>query len=248
MSPEERAAHKSKSMQFGMSYLDDDQFNQQFGPVDPSKLDEIVKKPRTTIPDPGSGRVGSKRFKQKQEDVATAPDNVTKFGKTEVIDTAKIAENTIPNIDSGRGGDSASALARQNAMPPPEGQDPKQDSPKDDPKEDPKGKGDPNLDTINANSPFKAQLDLARLIAKEMRQGQTSQAKMVFLSNLASGLLTGTTRKAGLGGAIEVFGDALGPAVNNMVMVKMKEDEIEQNLLGKALEFSTDYLKAQNNC
>jgi hypothetical protein len=31
-----------------------------------------------------------------------------------------------------------------------------------------------------------------------------------------------------------------------MVMVKMKEDEIEQNLLGRALEFSTDFLKAQN--
>ena len=29
-------------------------------------------------------------------------------------------------------------------------------------------------------------------------------------------------------------------------MVKMKEDEIEQNLLGRALEFSTDFLKAQN--
>ena len=38
----------------------------------------------------------------------------------------------------------------------------------------------------------------------------------------------------------------LGPAVNNMVMTKMKEDEIEQNLMGRALEFSTDFIKAQN--
>ena len=249
MSPEERAAHKSKAMQFGTAgYLDDEMFNQQFGKIDPTKLDEIVKKPRTTIPNPGSGRPGSKRFEQKQEDVATAPDNVTKFGKTKVIDTAKIAENTIPNIDSGRGGDSASAVSRQNAMPPPEGQDPKEKGTTDTGQEDKetKGKGTADLDTINADSPFKAQLDLARQIAKEMRQGKTSQANMVFLSNLASGLLTGTTRKGGLGGALEVFGAALGPAVNNMVMVKMKEDEIEQNLLGKALEFSTDYLKAQN--
>jgi hypothetical protein len=249
MSPEERAAHKSKAMQFGTAgYLDDEMFNQQFGKIDPTKLDEIVKKPRTTIPNPGSGRPGSKRFEQKQEDVATAPDNVTKFGKTKVIDTAKIAENTIPNIDSGRGGDSASAVSRQNAMPPPEGQDPKEKGTTDTGQEDKetKGKGTADLDTINADSPFKAQLDLARQIAKEMRQGKTSQAKMVFLSNLASGLLTGTTRKGGLGGALEVFGAALGPAVNNMVMVKMKEDEIEQNLLGRALEFSTDFLKAQN--
>jgi hypothetical protein len=59
MSPAERAAHKSKSMQFGMSYLDDEQFNQQFGKIDPSKLDEIVKKPRDTIetvPNPGAGK------------------------------------------------------------------------------------------------------------------------------------------------------------------------------------------------
>ena len=242
MTEDERAAHKSKSMQFGSSYLDDEQFNQQFGKVDPKKLDEIVKKPRTTIPNPGSGRPSSKNYEQK--DVATAPDNVTKFGKkTKVIDTAKVAENAMPPQISDIGGNVDNM---SGAMPAPGGEDPKQDPPKDDPKEDPKGKGDPNLDTINANSPFKAQLDLARLIAKEMRQGKTSQAKMVFLSNLASGLLTGTTRKGGLGGALEVFGAALGPAVNNMVMVKMKEDEIEQNLLGRALEFSTDFLKAQN--
>ena len=244
MSPAERAAHKSKAMQFGTAgYLDDQMFDQQFGKIDPTKLDEIVKKPRTTIPDPGAGRPGSKRFEQKQEDVATAPDNVTKFGKTKVIDTAKVAENAMPPQISDTGGNVDNM---SGAMPAPGGDDPKQDPPKEDPKEDPKGKGDPNQDTINANSPFKAQLDLARQIAKEMRQGKTSQANMVFLSNLASGLLTGTTRKAGLGGALEVFGAALGPAVNNMVMVKMKEDEIEQNLLGRALEFSTDFLKAQN--
>ena len=45
--------------------------------------------------------------------------------------------------------------------------------------------------------------------------GQKSQAKLVFLANLASGLLSGTTTKGGLGGALEVFGKALGPAVNN---------------------------------
>ena len=32
-----------------------------------------------------------------------------------------------------------------------------------------------------------------------------------------------------------------------MVMVKMKEDEIEQNLMGRALEFSIRFIKAQND-
>ena len=244
MSPAERAAHKSKAMQFGTAgYLDDEMFDQQFGKIDPTKLDEIVKKPRTTIPNPGAGRPGSKRFEQKQEDVATAPDNVTKFGKTKVIDTAKVAENTLPPQLSDRGG---SMDDMSGAMPPPEGQDPKED-PKTDP---PKGKGDPKADpdgdSIKRNSAFAAELDMARDIVKEMRQGKTSQANMVFLSNLASGLLTGTTRKSGLGGALEVFGAALGPAVNNMVMVKMKEDEIEQNLMGDALELAFAENKRRN--
>ena len=244
MSPAERAAHKSKAMQFGTAgYLDDEMFDQQFGKIDPTKLDEIVKKPRTTIPNPGAGRPGSKRFEQKQEDVATAPDNVTKFGKTKVIDTAKVAENTLPPQLSDRGG---SMDDMSGAMPPPEGEDPKED-PKTDP---PKGKGDPKADpdgdSIKRNSAFAAELDMARDIVKEMRQGKTSQANMVFLSNLASGLLTGTTRKSGLGGALEVFGAALGPAVNNMVMVKMKEDEIEQNLMGDALELAFAENKRRN--
>ena len=244
MSPAERAAHKSKAMQFGTAgYLDDEMFDQQFGKIDPTKLDEIVKKPRTTIPNPGAGRPGSKRFEQKEEDVATAPDNVTKFGKTKVIDTAKVAENTLPPQLSDRGG---SMDDMSGAMPPPEGKDPKED-PKTDP---PKGKGDPKADpdgdSIKRNSAFAAELDMARDIVKEMRQGKTSQANMVFLSNLASGLLTGTTRKSGLGGALEVFGAALGPAVNNMVMVKMKEDEIEQNLMGDALELAFAENKRRN--
>jgi hypothetical protein len=249
MSPAERAAHKSKSMQFGMSYLDDEQFNQQFGKIDPSKLDEIVKKPKDTIqtvPNPGAGNQRLSKSKRDQIDVATTPGNLTILGNDKVIDTAKVAENLIPEINSGRGGDSASAESRQSALPP------DADNPQEQPpvstggQEDKDGSADPNKDSLEATSPFKAQLDLARQIAKEMRQGKTSNANLVFLSNLASGLLTGTTRKGGIGGALEVFGTALGPAVNNMVMVKMKEDEIEQNLLGRALEFSTDFLKAQN--
>jgi hypothetical protein len=250
MSPAERAAHKSKAMQFGTEgYLNDEMFEQQFGKIDPSKLDEIVKKPKDTIqtvPNPGAGNQRLSKSKRDQIDVATTPGNVTILDNKKVIDTAKVAENLIPEVNSGRGGESASAESRQSALPP------DADNPQEEPpvitggQEDKDGSADPNKDSLEATSPFKAQLDLARQIAKEMRQGKTSNANLVFLSNLASGLLTGTTRRSGFAGAMEVFGAALGPAVNNMVMVKMKEDEIEQNLLGRALEFSTDFLKAQN--
>ena len=247
MSPAERAKHFEKSQRFGMSYLDDETFEEQFGKIDSKKLDEIVKKPKETIVKPGGGRVNLRPEQKESIDLATTPGNVTILGKEKdkVIDTAKLAENALPPQISDRG---KSMDFMSGAMPPPDADTPiveKEEKDTTD-KDVAGGKGTADQDAIDASSPFKAQLDLARQIAKEMRVGRTSNANLVFMSNLASGLLTGTTRKAGLGGALEVFGAALGPAVNNMVMVKMKEDEIEQNLLGRALEFSTDFLKAQN--
>jgi hypothetical protein len=77
--------------------------------------------------------------------------------------------------------------------------------------------------------------------------GQQSQAKLVFLSNLASGLLSGTTTKAGIGGALEVFGKALGPAVNNYATVKLKENELENEFMSDALELASDEIEARNS-
>ena len=76
--------------------------------------------------------------------------------------------------------------------------------------------------------------------------GQKSQAKLVFLANLASGLLSGTTTKGGLGGALEVFGKALGPAVNNYATVKLKENELENEFMSDALELAQDEIDARN--
>ena len=90
-------------------------------------------------------------------------------------------------------------------------------------------------------------IDLARKYRKELMAGQKSQAKLVFLANLASGLLSGTTTKGGLGGALEVFGKALGPAVNNYATVKLKENEMENEFMSDALELAQDELAAQND-
>ena len=58
MSPKEREAHRQKSMQFGMSYLDDEQFNQQFGKFVPKPPEPIeTKKSAAPRKGPGSGRV-----------------------------------------------------------------------------------------------------------------------------------------------------------------------------------------------
>ena len=185
-----------------------------------------------------------KRARQKQTtDVATLPQNTTEIGKDKTIDTAKIAENAVtpnPQLDFPM----TSSPEQPKVTGPTLGEVQKKAIKEQ--KTKATGASTADLDAVRANSPLMEQLQLARQIRDELSQGKSSQAKLVFLSNLASGLLTGTTKKAGIGGALEVFGQAIGPAVNNMVMVKMKEDEIDQQLMGRALEFSTDFLKAQN--
>ncbi len=87
----------------------------------------------------------------------------------------------------------------------------------------------------------------AREIRDELMAGKSSQAKLVFMANLASGLLSGTTAKGGIGGALEVFGKALGPAVNNYATIKLKEDEISNDFMQSALELAADEIAAKND-
>ena len=90
-------------------------------------------------------------------------------------------------------------------------------------------------------------IDRARELYNQMNQGRgMPQSNLVFLANLASGLLTGTTSKKGLGGALEVFGAALGPAVNNYAVMKLKEDEIQRNSMETYLGYALDELKLFN--
>jgi len=89
-------------------------------------------------------------------------------------------------------------------------------------------------------------IDLARKYRKELMAGQKSQAGLVFLANLASGLLSGTTAKAGVGGALEVLGKALGPAVNNYATIKLKENELSNSFMSDALELAGDEIERAN--
>jgi hypothetical protein len=89
-------------------------------------------------------------------------------------------------------------------------------------------------------------IERAKQIRKELMAGQSSQAKLVFLSNLASGLMSGTTSKGGIGGALEVFGKAIGPAVNNYAAIKLKENELENEFMSDALELAADEFEARN--
>jgi len=59
-------------------------------------------------------------------------------------------------------------------------------------------------------------------------------------------LLTGTTRNAGLGGAMEVLGQALGPAVNNYATIKLKEGELRANNREASLNAAVEHMKFVN--
>ena len=258
MSPEERAAHSAKSKQFGMSYLDDEMFNQQFTP----KLDDIVKsnediKEEVKISKnaaPGSGLQGSRGGKKSvQTDKLTEQDNESDVVQGNV-DIDKVVKNNDPNK-------SPVTIGAEDTVA--------EKSFKEKPKTDTGTKvvtdEKANANTIKSETnqldkktPGEKKaadgteinsevIDLARKYRKELMAGQKSQAKLVFLANLASGLLSGTTTKGGLGGALEVFGKALGPAVNNYATVKLKENEMENEFMSDALELAQDELAAKND-
>ena len=257
MSPEERAAHKQKSMQFGMSYLDDDQFDQQFKP----NLDNIVKsnediKEEVKISKnakPGSGLPGSRGGKNVQTDRLTEQDNESDVVQGNV-DIDKVVKNNDPNKSPVTIGGEDSVAEKGF-----------KEKPKTDTETKVVTNEQANVNVVKAGTndldkktvgEIKAAdgteinsevIDLARKYRKELMAGQKSQAKLVFLANLASGLLSGTTTKGGLGGALEVFGKALGPAVNNYATVKLKENEMENEFMSDALELAQDELAAKND-
>jgi len=94
---------------------------------------------------------------------------------------------------------------------------------------------------------FNKTIALAKKYQEEVFKGEGSQAGLVFLANLASGLLTGTTAKAGLGGAMEVFGQAIGPAVNNYATIKLKEGELRARNREASLNAAVDHMKFLND-
>jgi hypothetical protein len=104
-----------------------------------------------------------------------------------------------------------------------------------------------NRGGVSGDPSFDQTIKLAKRYYDEVYSNRGSQANLIFLANLASGLLTGTTAKAGIGGAMEVLGQAIGPAVNNYVTVKLKEGELRQNAREASLNAALDHMKFVND-
>ena len=256
MSPKEREAHRQKSMQFGTEgYLTDEMFNQQFKP----NLDNIVKsnediKEEVKISknaNPGSGSPGSRGGKKSvQTDRLTEQDNESDVVQGNV-DINKLVKNNDPNKSPVTIG-AEDTVAEKGFK-----EKPKTDTGTKVVTDEKANANVVKTDTNDLDKPGKVKaadgseinsevITLARQYRKELMAGQKSQAKLVFLANLASGLLSGTTTKGGLGGALEVFGKALGPAVNNYATVKLKENELENEFMSDALELASDEIDARN--
>ena len=227
-----------------------------FGPIDPTK-------PR--------GRGATKKAIEERKRLAklaegegsevaltgtTKPDVLTATGKeelgtgqnkTDVVDITKLASSdsavpssTIGNLNNLTQGPNPLVLGEIESKPKAPVSEPD--------KKKTAGQTDVNLqkDTNALDDSFKKSIAKARLIKEELMEGQTSNAKLVFLANLAQGLLTGTTRKQGVGGALEVFGNAIGPATTNYATMKLKENELENNLMSDALELVSEENKSRN--
>jgi hypothetical protein len=189
--------------------------------------------------------------RMKQKDVLTQADNETKIGNNTVVDSNKVATNTglnevpAPDLQFDEG---------DMKMPPLKDASPKVEE---------KDESDKNLTTVDSGQSGAASgkgkvkagdgtdvtddtIARAREIRDQLMAGKSSQAGLVFLANLASGLLSGTTAKAGIGGALEVLGKALGPAVNNYATIKLKENELENEFMSDALELASEEIEAKN--
>jgi len=102
--------------------------------------------------------------------------------------------------------------------------------------------GDPEIDDAKK---LASEVDISEFL-QNPRVNETDPTK-VFLLKLAAGLLSGKTTKGGLGGAAEVFGVALGPAIDAQILVKMKNDEAYRDWASTVLNYNVALYKARND-
>jgi hypothetical protein len=102
--------------------------------------------------------------------------------------------------------------------------------------------GDPEIDD---GKKLASEVDISEFL-QNPRVNETNPTK-VFLLKLAAGLLSGKTTKGGLGGAAEVLGVALGPAIDAQTLVKMKNDEAYRDWASTVLNYNAALYKARND-
>ena len=103
--------------------------------------------------------------------------------------------------------------------------------------------GDPNIDAAKKAADT---IDMTQFLKADPRKTEMDPQR-VFLMKLAAGLLSGKTMKGGFAGLADVFGTALGPAVDAKILVKMKNDEAYRDWASTVLSYNTDLLELRND-
>jgi len=89
-------------------------------------------------------------------------------------------------------------------------------------------------------------IDMTQFLRADPRNTQMDPQR-IFLMKLAAGLLSGKTMQGGFAGVAEVFGNALGPAIDAKVLVKMKNDEAYRDWASTVLSYNSDIIEARND-
>jgi hypothetical protein len=238
--------------------------SRMFGPIDPSKPKgrgaiKKAQEERTKLAQAEGSEVGIIK-----PDALKEPENETQIGKTKIADLNKVVKNkrgeilkeTVPaqtvaqvtqptSIDGGLSGPVGIEGKDISSKPPaPVAETPEQVAKKTFAASQ-QGKGTEK--PIGGKLYTTGLIDRAKQIRSELGMDpQGDLARTTFLSSLAAGLMAGTTRKRGLGGALEVLGNALGPAVNNFAVMKLKQNELENKSMETYLGFALDEMKLFN--
>ena len=242
MSPEERKAFEIEQRNSAFDYMNvsDEELFGKFVPKGPKEFE--TKKSAAPKTGPGSGR---DFFQNRAKELKAEGDELLQNANADdVASLADIQSKSLGNIGPVPPGEEGvtPTVTEKETVP----TDTEKGKGKDDLSDDITGVDNKEFKTPDGEDITNNLIGRARETTKEMRAGQSSQAKLVLLANLASGLMSGTTSRRGIGGAIEVFGRALGPAVNNYATLKLKENELENNFMQSALEIASDEIDRKN--
>ena len=251
MSPEERKAFEIENRNKAFSYMGEGVSDADlFGKFVPKTIEEKVAEDRKIIEGrPGSGRPSFNKSKTlKAEGDPLLQDNVA--NADDIADLDAVQENAV-NADStgmppGPPG-STDTLPTKSTTEVADKDMSKDEKTANQTQSTTQGNNEINVGGPTNDPIFNQRIELAKKYTEELEKGQSSQAKLVFLANLASGLLTGTTKRQGLGGALEVFGQAIGPAVNNYATIKLKEGELRAKRREAGLNAAFDHMKFLND-
>jgi len=253
MSPAERKAFEIENRNKAFSYMGDGVTDEElFGKFVPKPPEDIKTRSSAAPKDgPGSGRNFNKNKSKelKAEGDPLLQDNVANSDDIANLDSVQEnslgggtppgGEDGITNYTSTLEEDKERRKAEE-LLTAPEKKAQKSESTA-------QGNNEIGLGGPSDDKEFNKTIALAKKYQEEVFKGEGSQAGLVFLANLASGLLTGTTARAGLGGAMEVFGQAIGPAVNNYATIKLKEGELRARNREASLNAAVDHMKFLND-